>query len=458
MSRIIDAGRAPGVKIAKLPYIKKCGTKSKMRQGSAPVPRGDGAKRGDGNTPNPMMRAVCALGIAEIIAWGTTFYALGVLGRPIAAETGWSQSLVFGGMTVALLTSSVVSTWIGRLIDRYGARPVMALGLLLCALGLSLVAVARHEWVYLASWVVLGPAMRMSLYDAAFAALVQVAPTRGRRAISYLTLFGGLASTVFWPIGHWLDGAIGWRETLLVFAGLNLFVAAPLTWWGLAAREPEAADAPPAGSIPPATNSDHDQPPLAGSARLVAVVLFGSVLASNSFVFGALSAHLVSVLQASGLALGAAVALASLKGVAQVGGRVWELFFAQAISRVGLGRFAIALLPLSFAVLMFLGSSYEIALAFTLLLGVSNGLVTIVRGAVPLALFGRDGYGTMIGILATPQLFMNAVSPFVFAAIVDTFGSRAGLWVLMGASLFSIIAMEATARWVAHVRGTPLGT
>ena len=453
MSRII----APGVKIAKLPYIKKCGTKYKMKEGSAPVPGGDGARMGDGNRPNPMMRAVCALGIAEIIAWGTTFYALGVLGRPIAAETGWSQSLVFGGMTVALLTSSVVSTWIGQLIDRYGARPVMVLGLLLCALGLSLVAVARHEWAYLASWVVLGPAMRMSLYDAAFAALVQVAPTRGRRAISYLTLFGGLASTVFWPIGHWLNGAIGWRETLLVFAGLNLFVAAPLTWWGLATREPEAADAPP-GTMPPATNPDHDQPPLTGSARLVAVVLFGSVLASNSFVFGALSAHLVSVLQASGLALGAAVALASLKGVAQVGGRFWELCFAQGISPVGLGRFAIVLLPLSFAVLMFLGSSYETALAFTLLLGVSNGLVTIVRGAVPLALFGRDGYGTMIGILATPQLFMNAVSPFVFAAIVDTFGSRAGLWVLMGASLFSIIAMEVTARWVAHVRGRPLGT
>lgn len=167
MSRIIDASRAPGVKIAKLPYIKKCGTKYKMKEGSAPVPGGDGARMGDGNRPNPMMRAVCALGIAEIIAWGTTFYALGVLGRPIAAETGWSQSLVFGGMTVALLTSSVVSTWIGQLIDRYGARPVMVLGLLLCALGLSLVAVAGHEWAYLASWVVLGPAMRMSLYEAA---------------------------------------------------------------------------------------------------------------------------------------------------------------------------------------------------------------------------------------------------------------------------------------------------
>lgn len=405
-----------------------------------------------------MPRAIWALGITEIIAWGTTFYALGVLGRPIAADTGWSQSLVFGGMTVGLLTSSVLSTWIGRLIDRHGARPIMVLGLVLCALGLSLIAIARQEWVYLASWIVLGPAMRMSLYDAAFAALVQVTPTRGRRAISYLTLFGGLASTVFWPIGHWLDGAIGWRDTLLVFAGLNLFLAAPLTWWGLARREASAgpaAESPQKASVAAVvTNPDHAQPPLVGSARLVAIVLFGLVLASNSFVFGALSAHLVSVLQASGLALGAAVALASLKGVAQVGGRVWELYFARGLSAVGLGRFAIVLLPLSFAVLMFGGVGYEVALTFTLLLGVSNGLVTIVRGAVPLALFGPEGYGTMLGILATPQLIMNALSPFAFAAIVDAFGSRAGIWVLMSASLVSILAMEATARWVAHARRT----
>ncbi len=415
---------------------------------AAPAPPTDPAPPRD-----PMMRAVWALGITELITWGTTFYMLGVLGRPISAATGWSQSFVFGGMTAGLVASGLISTWAGRLVDRHGGRIVMTLGLLLAAAGLLVIAAARTEWVYIAGWLMLGPAMRMILYDAAFAAIVQVLPTRGRRAISYLTLFGGLASTVFWPIGHWLDGLIGWRATLVVFAALCLFVALPLTWWGLARREQRGQDGPgPAADSVPAGHPDHAQPPLIGSAKLAAVLLFGLVLAANSFVFGAVSVHLVSILEGSGLALGVAVGLASLKGIAQVAGRAWELYFGQGLSAVMLGRLAIALLPVSLAVLVLTGASFETALLFTLLLGISQGLVTIVRGAVPLALFGAEGYGTMLGILATPQLLMSAVAPFAFAAIVEAFGARAGLWVLVASAAVSFAAMEITAVWVDRVR------
>ncbi len=402
---------------------------------------------------DPMVSAVWALGITEIIAWGTTFYALGVLGRPISANTGWSQSLVFGGMTLGLVFSAVLSTSIGRLIDVRGARAVMVAGLALAALGLCLVAAAVQPWQYLAGWAVLGPAMRMILYDAAFAAMVAVAPSRGRRAISYLTLFGGLASTAFWPIGHWLDGAVGWRGTLVAFALLNLLVAAPLAWRGLSRTEPDQLRTPGASGAAGSAMTADPQRRLEGTDRLVAVGLFGLVLAANSFVFGAMSAHIVSVLETSGIGLGAAVALASLKGVAQVAGRVWELVFAQGLSALALGRVAIGLLPVAFAVLIYAGAGFEPALVFTLVFGVSNGLVTIVRGAVPLALFGRDGYGTMLGILATPQLMMNALSPFAFAAVVETFGMGAGLRLLLAAALLSIVAMEITGWWVHSRRG-----
>ncbi len=286
------------------------------------------------------MRAIWALGITELIAWGTTFYVLGVLGRPISADTGWSQSFVFGGMTAGLVASGLISTWIGRIVDRHGGRIVMTIGLVLAAAGHLVIAAAWTEWVYIAGWLLLGPAMRMVLYDAAFAAIVQVLPSRGRRAISYLTLFGGLASTVFWPVGHWLDGVVGWRATLVVFAALCLLVAAPLTWWGLARREVPDAGAAEAGDgrmmdAALAGHPDRAHPPLEGGARLAAVVLFGLVLAANAFVFGALSVHLVSVLQGSGLALGVAVGLASLKGVAQVAGRAWELYFGQGYVGIG---------------------------------------------------------------------------------------------------------------------------
>ena len=142
---------------------------------------------------DPAAHAVVALGITQIVSWGTTLYALGVLGAPISESMGWSRSLVFGGLTVGLLASSLVSTWTGRLIDRLGARRVMSIGTVLNAVGLVWLAHAESVTGYIAAWAFLGPAMRMTLYDAAFAALVQITPTRGRRAISYLTLFGGFA-------------------------------------------------------------------------------------------------------------------------------------------------------------------------------------------------------------------------------------------------------------------------
>ena len=191
---------------------------------------------------DPLLLAVCALGLAQITAWGTSYYALGVLAGPIVAQTGWSRSLVYFGFTVALLAMGAVSGWAGRAIDRYGARGVMAVGTVLVSVGLYALSLVRTEWEYLGVWVFLGVGMRLVLYDAAFAALVQVVPSRGRRAISYLTLFGAFASTVFWLVGHYLNEAVGWRQTLVLFALINLLVCLPLNWLGLARREAGGAE------------------------------------------------------------------------------------------------------------------------------------------------------------------------------------------------------------------------
>jgi MFS family permease len=397
----------------------------------------------------PMGTAVITLGIGQIICWGTTLYALGVLGTPIVNETGWSRTLVFGGLTAGLLTSGLVSTYIGRLIDRRGGRMVMTVGSLFSALGLGLLAFVRDEASYLACWVLLGIAMRMTLYDAAFAAAVQVTPSRGRRAISYITLFGGLASTAFWPIGHALDAAYGWRTTLLVFAAINLFVCVPLYLFGLARREPKT---PPSTSTTSASSGATSAIPLDRRQKIIAMALFATVMSSNAFVFGALAVHLPGMLQATGLTAAAAVSLAALKGFAQVAGRLWELLFAQKMPPTDVGRIAVALLPVSFVILLVSNGSFALALAFTLVLGVSNGLVTIVRGAVPLYLFGPEGYGTILGILATPYLILNALSPAVFAAIVDWAGYAAGELVLLAAAVTGIVAMEAMAWWYARER------
>src|SRR6185312_10845461 len=150
-----------------------------------------------------MITAVLALGITQITAWGTSYYCLGVLAGPISRDTGWSRGFVFAGFSVALLTMGVVSSAVGRAVDRHGARAVMTLGTVLVSSGLFALAHVRSEGAYLAVWAFLG--LGMCLYDAAFAALVQVAPSRGRMAISYLTLFGAFASSVFWVVGHALN-------------------------------------------------------------------------------------------------------------------------------------------------------------------------------------------------------------------------------------------------------------
>ena len=393
---------------------------------------------------HPATAAIVSLGFTQIISWGTTLYALGVLGKPIAADTGWGQSLVFGGLTVGLLVSGAVSASVGRFLDQRGGRLAMSLGSILVTIGLVLLAMVHDPYSYLAVWAFLGLAMRLTLYDSAFAALVQVTPSRGRRAISYLTLFGGLASTVFWPIGHALNAAYGWRTTLLIFAAINLLACLPLHWLGLVRREtPEQA----AYARATSTEPQHAGRPLDSATRFIAMVLFGAVGAASAVVMGALAVHLVPILEAAGLAAATAVLMASFKGVAQVVGRIWDLTLARKWHPLDVGRVSIALIPLSFAVLMLGGASFSTALAFTLLFGVSNGLVTIVRGAVPLALFGAEGYGTILGILAAPYLVLAALAPAAFALVVERWGYGAGEAILLGAGLVSLLGMEILTRW-----------
>ena len=393
---------------------------------------------------DPMVPAVLALGITQITAWGTSYYCLGVLAGPISQGTGWSRSFVFLGFTVALLTMGIVSSKVGRAIDRHGARTVMTLGAVLLSAGLFALAHVRSETAYLVVWVFLGLGMRLSLYDAAFAALVQVTPTRGRTAISYLTLFGAFASSVFWVVGHALNERLGWRQTLVVFALVNLAVCLPLNWFGLARRETDGGAAISTGVV---AGPSADQPPLEGHARLVAIALFALIMSLNGFVFAVISVQLVPLLEAAGLTTAMAVWIASTKGVAQFGGRVVEILFARNLRAITVARIAVGILPVSLLLLLMGTGSLSMVVAFTLLMGASQGVITIVRGALPLSLFGVQGYGAVLGVIATPILVVNAASPTVFAWIVDRWGwGPARLLLVLGCSASSL-CMELMSRW-----------
>ncbi|MET0487054.1 MAG: MFS transporter [Candidatus Rokuibacteriota bacterium] len=402
---------------------------------------------------DPMVSAVVALGITQITAWGTSYYCLGVLAAPISQDTGWSRGFVFLGFTVALLTMGLVSSAVGRAIDRHGGRAVMTLGTVFVSAGLFALAHVHGQAAYLAVWAFLGLGMRLCLYDAAFAALVQVAPSRGRKAISYLTLFGAFASSVFWVVGHTLNAQVGWRQTLVLFALINLVVCLPLLWLGLARRETAEA-AGPTG----AATADVDGPPLEGRARSVAIILFALIMSLNGFVFGVISVQLVPLLEAAGLATAVAVWVASMKGVAQFGGRVVEISFARNLRAITVARIAVGVLPPSLLLLLAGTGSLPLIVAFTLLMGASQGVITIVRGAVPLVLFGAKGYGAVLGVIATPILIVNAASPTVFAWIVDRWGWATGRVSLLVGCSAAWLAMELMSRWYERRRAVAVGT
>src|SRR5262245_20254213 len=398
---------------------------------------------------DPMTGAVLALGITQITAWGTSYYCLGVLAAPIIKDTGWSRGFVFLGFTAAVLTMGIASNAAGRAIDRHGARVMMTLGTALVSAGLFALAHVHSEAAYLAVWVFLGLGMRLSLYDAAFAAMVQVTASRGRTAISYLTLFGAFASSVFWVIGHALEEHVGWRQTLVLFALINLAICLPLHWFGLARRE-----APTGATATSAPAASVDGPPLEGRMRSIAIVLFALIMSLNGYVFGVISVQLVPLLGAAGLATATAVWIASMKGVAQFGGRVVEILFGRNLRAITVGRIAVGILPLSLLLLLTGTGSLSLMIAFTLLMGASQGVITIVRGAVPLALFGVNGYGAVLGVIATPVLVVSAASPTVFAWIVDHWGwGPARVSLLIGCSA-ACVAMELMSRWYERRRET----
>ena len=378
-------------------------------------------------------RAVPVLGITQIISWGTIFYTPVLLVPLIAADRGWSIAFAMGGFSFGLLTAGLAAPTVGRSIDRFGGHVVMTAGSLIGALGLVLITRAAHPFAYLAVWAMLGLAMSANLYDSAFASLGRIFGAAARRPITALTLMGGFASTVSWPATHFLLEGLGWRGTYLIYAALLAFVSAPLHALALPRMRHEAAVRP-QGNTPTPTKV---LPP-----RGLPFVLVASAFAAYAFVPSGLSAHLLAIFHRSGIDAGTVVWIGALFGPAQVGSRLIEFTFGREIHPLWVVRGALATLLCAFAMLAVFGISTLTAAAFALLFGGANGLVTITRGAVPLALFGAAGYGRLIGRLAGPFLVMQSAAPLVMAFVVERTADSAALAL---AAIFAAVALASFA-------------
>jgi predicted MFS family arabinose efflux permease len=379
--------------------------------------------------PHERSRVVAALGVAQLIGWGTSFYFPGVLAAPIAADTGWPLSAIVGGVSLGLLIAGLISPQVGRVIAARGGRPVLAASALLYAAGLCAIGLAPALWVYLLGWVAVGAGMGTGLYDAAFAALGRLYGTSARGPITALTLFGGFASTVFWPLGAFLAATFGWRNACFVYAALHLGLALPLV---LTFPAGKAAPSDGAAAMPTLATATSQ------TGEGLMVVLLALILTLSAGIGSIVVVHLLLILEARGLAVALAVSIGTLFGPAQVGARLIEGLFGSRYHPIWTMVASCAAMALGLAAMTVVTDVASLTVAM-IVYAAGYGIMWIARGTVPLALFGPERYPVLMGKLAFPSLIVQALAPFAAALIAERYGIAA-----MVAGVMVIAAINAT--------------
>lgn len=379
---------------------------------------------------NGKRKVVSVLGIAQTIAWASTYYLPAVLAAPMARDFGFTSADLFGLFSLALIVAALAGPLAGRLIDRWGGKPVLSGASILFAACLALMAHATAVWQLVLAWLGIGLGIACGLYEAAFATVVRLYGPQARSSITGITLIAGFASTVGWPLTSYLEGAYDWRVACLVWALLNAVVCLPLYAClpGLAqAPCVEVAAKPRKSTAHPAKKRD---------AR---IWLLSFMFAATAFISTAMAAHLPGLLQAAGISTASAILVGMLIGPAQVGARLLEFMFLKKLKPVVSAKLAVAMHPIGALLLLSLGP--PMAMIFGVLHGAGNGMLTIVKGALPLEIFGAAGYGERQGILMAPARIAQAFAPWLFGLVVGQWGASA-LFLTCGLGVLSLWALQ----------------
>jgi predicted MFS family arabinose efflux permease len=373
----------------------------------------------------PRSAVTIALGISQTLAWASSYYLPAVLAAPISANLGLPRAWFFAAFSASLLIAACAGPAVGRLIDRRGGRGVLVLSNGVLAVGLIMLASANGAVMLFVAWAVLGIGMALGLYDAGFAALTALYGRAARGPITGVTLFAGFASTVSWPLTAVMNDVLGWREACLVWAALNLVLGVPLNRLAL----PRVA--------PPA-HAAHAADARVGWKPYREMVLLAFVFSAGWFVTGAMAAHMPGVLERAGASPVEAIAASALIGPAQVAARLAEFAILRRVHPLVSARIAVSLHPVGVG--LFALTGVPGAALFVILYGAGNGLLTIARGTVPLALFGPHGYGERTGLLGAPARAAQAFAPLLFGLLLDAIGVSA-LFVSAGLCLAALGAL-----------------
>jgi MFS family permease len=373
---------------------------------------------------NAKLRIVTALGTSQTLAWASSYYLVAIVADPIAKDLSIGTTSIFAAFSASLLVAAMLGPRVGRTIDRFGGREVLVLSNLLFAAGLCGLGLAQSQAMIWAAWLILGAGMGLGLYDAAFATLGRIYGDSARSAITGITLFAGFASTVGWPLTAWGVATIGWRDTCFGWAAAHMLLGLPLNMLLLPRLRK-------AGAV--LTALPHPHVPMDRDMWFLAVAF-----AAGWLVTGAMGAHLPRMLEAAGATASGAIAAAALVGPGQVAARLAEASLFRNFHPLVTARISTLGHPLG-AVLVLSGGGW-MAMPFTLLHGAGNGVLTIARGTVPLAVFGRENYGYRLGLLGAPARIAQAGAPLAFGILIDRYGAHA-LYASSALSLAALIAL-----------------
>ncbi len=375
------------------------------------------------------------MGFTQILAWSSTFYLPAVLANLIAKDTGWSLTLVIAGLSWGFIVTGICSPKVGRFIEQFGGRKALSIGSIFFPAGLICLGLSTHLLIYYFAWTMLGIGMAFGLYDAAFSTLCRLLGKDAKTAIVGVTLLGGLASTIGWALIVFLEGLYGWRISCFILALFHLLLGLPLHYF-LLPREEQSTEAH-AKELNSQTTVHKEGNRL---FMLVAVIL-----TVQSFVVATVSVHLLSMLKTTGFSVSTALAIGMMIGPAQIIARLLEFSLFKNLHPSWSSRLGGLI---SFFGLFFLFvDGYVLALLGAALYGAGNGILTIIRGTLPLALFGQEGYATRMGLLGRPIMIALAFGPLISAFILEKWGINI-LLIILTALVF--IALLGTLKLPVH--------
>ena len=378
------------------------------------------------------------MGFTQILAWSSTFYLPAVLANLIAKDTGWSLTLVIAGLSWGFIVTGICSPKVGRFIEQFGGRKALSIGSIFFAVGLICLGLSTHLLIYYFAWTMLGIGMAFGLYDAAFSTLGRLLGKDAKTAIVGVTLLGGLASTIGWALIVFLEGLYGWRISCFILALFHLLLGLPLHYF-LLPREEQGTETHAKELNNQTTVHKEDN-------RLF--MLVAAILTVQSFVVATISVHLLSMLKTIGFSVSTTLAIGMMIGPAQIIARLLEFSLFRNLHPSLSSRLGVLI---SFFGLFFLfADGYVLALLGAALYGAGNGILTIIRGTLPLALFGQEGYAIRMGLLGRPIMIALAFGPLISAFILEKWGINI-LLIILTALVF--ITLLGTLKLPIHQQG-----